>query len=408
MKPTYFLGIDAAKHKIRVALSDQAEHLLFEKDLPVNRTGLRELLATIKRQVNDPQKLLVLIEATGLLHLNWSAALTRAGYAVAVINPLIARRLYTLQNSLRDNKSDPIDARGLCTIGLLHGEKLLAHYRFCLKPEQFALQRLQSVRKALRSALTNLKKTYQSLLDLSFPELGHLLELDGVGIRQLLSQAPTPVAIARMRLSTLKNNWMLRNKAAALKTMAADSLADPELAAASAPALVAILQAIATLEARLRLLDQQIQKVTSQSVDPQIKALLETIPGFGLLNAAKVLAWLPTEILHSGSNRKVAARLQAFMGNDPRLRQSGQWKGHTKMSKRGVEMLRTAFFQSAFSAAQNDPELRSYYLRKRAQGKKHEVALSHLMRILTRRLVAVLRSAKPYQPNYNLALKNAA
>jgi transposase len=120
------------------------------------------------------------------------------------------------------------------------------------------------------------------------------------------------------------------------------------------------------------------------------------------------MAWLPTEILHSGSNRKVAARLQAFMGNDPRLRQSGQWKGHTKMSKRGVEMLRTAFFQSAFSAAQNDPELRSYYLRKRAQGKKHEVALSHLMRILTRRFVAVLRSAKPYQPNYNLALKNAA
>jgi hypothetical protein len=83
----------------------------------------------------------------------------------------------------------------LCTIGLLHGEKLLAHYRFCLKPEQFALQRLQRVRKALRTSLTNLKKTYHSLMDLSFPELGHLLELDGVGIRKLLSQAPTPAAI---------------------------------------------------------------------------------------------------------------------------------------------------------------------------------------------------------------------
>jgi transposase len=408
MKQTYFLGIDAAKHKMRVAISNRSEHLLFEKDLPVNATGLRELLATIKRQVNDPQQLLVLIEASGVLHLNWSAALTRAGYAVAVINPLIARRLYTLQNSIRDNKSDPIDARGLCTIGALHGEKLLAHYRFCLKPEQFVLQRLQSVRKALRTALTNLKKTYQSLMDLSFPELGHLLELDGVGIRQLLIQAPTPAAIARMRRCTLKKNWMLRNKAASLKTVAADSVADPELAAASAPALVAVLQAIATLEARLKLLDQQIQQVTSQSVEPRIKALLETIPGFGPVNAAKTLAWLPTEILRSGSNRKVAARLQAFMGNDPRLRQSGQWKGHTKMSKRGVEMLRTAFFQSAFSAAQNDPELRAYYQRKRAQGKKHEVALSHLMRILTRRLVAVLRSKKPYQSNYHLTLKNAA
>jgi transposase len=406
MKPTYFLGIDAAKHKVRAALSNRSEHVLFEKDLSVQATGLRQLLAAIKRQVNDPEQLLVLIEATGLLHLNWSAALTKAGYAVAVINPLIARRLYTLQNSIRDNKSDPIDARGLCTIGLLHGEKLLVHYRFSLRPEQFTLQRAQSVRKALRSALTNLKKTYQSLMDLSFPELGGLLQLDGVGIRQLLIQAPTPAAIAGKRLSTLEKNWMVRPKASALKALAADSMADPDLAAASGPALVALLQSVAAMEARLHALDQQIAKLACTSVDPQTKALIETIPGFGPVNAAKTLAWLPTEILHSGSNRKVAARLQAFMGNDPRLRQSGQWKGHTKMSKRGVEMLRTAFFQSAFSAAHNDPELRAYYQCKRAQGKTHEVALSHLMRILTRRLVAVLRSGKPYQSHYNL--KNAA
>ena len=78
------------------------------------------------------------------------------------------------------------------------------------------------------------------------------------------------------------------------------------------------------------------------------------------------------------------------------------------MSKRGVETLRTAFFQAAFSAAQHDPELKAFYQHKRAQSKTHHVALSHLMRILTRRLVAVLRSAKPYQPNYNLELKNAA
>jgi transposase len=408
MKQTYFLGIDAAKYKIRAALSAGQERFLFEKDLPVKGAGLGELLAQIKQQVKEPEQLLVLIEATGVLHLNWSAALSKAGYAVAVINPLMARRLYRVENSIRDNKSDPVDARGLCGIGALHGEKLLAHYRFYLKPEQLALQRLQSVRKTLRTSLTNLKKTYQALLDLSFPELGGLLELDGAGIRQLLHQAPTPAAIARRRLSTLESNWMLRPKAARLKALAANSIADPELAAASAPALLAMLESMAALEARLVKLDQEMEQITSQSVDPQTKALLQSLPGFGALNVAKLLAWLPTEILHSGSNRAAATRLQAFMGNDPRLRQSGQWEGHTKMSKRGVEMLRTAFFQSAFSAAQHDPELRAYYQRKRAQGKKHKVALSHLMRILTRRLVAVLRSAKPYQSNYNSELKNAA
>jgi transposase len=408
MKISYFLGIDAAKHKIRAALTAENERVLFEKDLPVSAAALRELLAKLKAHLAEPEQLLVLIEATGMLHLNWSAALTRAGYAVTVINPLIAHRLYHVKNSIRDNKTDPIDARGLCAIGRLHGEKLLALYRFCLKPEQLRLQRLQTVRKALRKALTNLKKSYRTLLDVSFPELGGLLELDGVGIRQLLSQAPTPAAIARMRRSTLEKNWMLRPKAAALKTLAADSIADPELAQASAPALLTMLESMAVLERRLRQLDQQIEALASHSLHAQSKALIETIPGFGPVNAAKVLAWLPTEIVHGGSNRKAAARLQAFMGNDPRLKESGQWKGHTKMSKRGVEMLRTAFFQSAFSAAQHDPELRSFYQRKRAQGKKHDVALSHLMRILTRRLVAILRSGKPYQPIHSLTLQNAA
>ena len=408
MKPTYFLGLDTAKHKVRVALRDSEEQTLFEKDLPASAAGLRELLARLEAQGQARERFLVVIEATGVLHLHWAVALTRAGYHVAVINPLMARRLYTVENSLRENKTDPIDARGLCSIGALHGEKLLAHYRFGLKPEQFALQRLQTVRKALRSALTNLKKTYQSVLELSFPELGQLLEVDGVGIRQLLSQAPTPSALARKRLSTLESNWMVRPKAGRLKALARDSMADPQLAAASAPALQSILEIVGAMEARLRSLDQQIETLACQSLDPETKELVESMPGFGPTTAAKVLAYLPSQILHSGPNRKVAARLQAFMGNDPRLKESGQWKGQTKMSKRGVETLRTAFFQAAFSAAQHDPELKAFYQRKRAEGKTHHVALSHLIRILTRRLVAVLRSGKPYHPNSNRTLQHAA
>ena len=119
MKQTYFLGIDAAKHKIHVALTDKENRLLWQSDLAVSAGALRELLAKLQRHVPDPEQLFVLIEATGILHFNWSAALTRAGYAVAAINPLIARRLYRVENSIRDNKTDAIDARGLCAIGTL-------------------------------------------------------------------------------------------------------------------------------------------------------------------------------------------------------------------------------------------------------------------------------------------------
>src|SRR5207237_3227181 len=111
MKTLYFLGIDAAKHKIRAALSAGRDTLLFEKDLPVTATGLGQLLAMLKEGVKEPEQLLVLIEATGLLHVNWSAALTKARCAGEVINPLIARRLNNVEDSLLDIKRDPINAR---------------------------------------------------------------------------------------------------------------------------------------------------------------------------------------------------------------------------------------------------------------------------------------------------------
>jgi transposase len=410
MNQNYYLGLDAAKHKVRVALRGSAERVLLERDLPVSGAGRRELLALLGRHLPGEAKVLVLIEATGILHLHWAAALSKAGHSVAVINPLMARRLYRVKNSLRENKTDPIDARQLCALAARDGTELLAKYRFHLAPARCALQRLQSVRQSWRHALTNLKKTYGSLLDLSFPELGGLLEIDGVGIRALLLKAPTPKAIARLRLSTLEKDWKLRPKARALKALAADSMADPELAQASAPALVALLQSMAQLEARLLALDRQIQHQVELSCPAQTKALLQTLPGFGPVIAANVIAHLPEEILQSGSNRTAATRLQAFMGNDPRLKQSGQWQGQTKMSKRGVEMLRTSFFQAAFSASVSNPELKAFYQRQRARGKCHHVALSHLMRILTRRLVAVLRSAQPYDPNYQhqQSLKKAA
>jgi hypothetical protein len=39
MKISYFLGIDAAKHKIRAALSQGQERFLFENDLPVTASA---------------------------------------------------------------------------------------------------------------------------------------------------------------------------------------------------------------------------------------------------------------------------------------------------------------------------------------------------------------------------------
>jgi hypothetical protein len=60
-----------------------AERLLLERDLPVSAAGRRELLVLLGRHLPAGESLLVLIEATGVLHLHWAAALVKAGHAVA-------------------------------------------------------------------------------------------------------------------------------------------------------------------------------------------------------------------------------------------------------------------------------------------------------------------------------------
>jgi len=80
MKTDYYLGLDAAKHKVRVALRrGSAERLLLERDLPVSAAGRRELFALLGRHLPAGAELLVLMEATGVLHLPWTTALAKAG-----------------------------------------------------------------------------------------------------------------------------------------------------------------------------------------------------------------------------------------------------------------------------------------------------------------------------------------
>lgn len=394
MNPVYNLGVDVSKRHVSYELIDAQGRPHSRGRVSTNRDGLRQLLA----QLPVPARAVgVVMEATGVLHLSWADALHQRGYPVLVLNPLLSKRLYATDNAIRDYKTDAMDAHTLAEIGRQHRAKL-QRFRYQPEPSRFGLQRLASIRQQLRRSLTNLKKSYASLLDVVFPELSALVDVQRRDVRRLLQQAPSPAAIVRLPRRRLQACF--GSQAEAVLMAARDPLAAAALAQATEPALQAALRALEELEAQLALLDAQLQALLARVISPRQVALAQSVPGIGNKTCSAIFAEVPTSLWQKGGRRQVAAALQALMGNDPRLRQSGQYRGQTKMSKRGSPALRTAFFQSAFCAVTNDPEFRRRYQAYRACGKQHQVAISHLMRILARRLVAVLLSDRPYESIY--------
>lgn len=57
-------------------------------------------------------------------------------------------------------------------------------------------------------------------------------------------------------------------------------------------------------------------------------------------------------------------------------------------------------FQAAFTASQHDPAARAYYQKKRAEGKKHNQAITALARKRCNIVLAILKTQTPYhQPH---------
>jgi transposase len=104
MHQTIFVGIDVSKARLDV-------HLLpIDSAVSVDNTteGIARLLQTLSPLVELPEHALVVIEATGRLHVAVVAALATQGYGVAVVNPRQTRDFARAMGKLA--KTDQLDA----------------------------------------------------------------------------------------------------------------------------------------------------------------------------------------------------------------------------------------------------------------------------------------------------------
>lgn len=130
-----------------------------------------------------------------------------------------------------------------------------------------------------------------------------------------------------------------------------------------------------------------------EEIPAEERRLLESIPGIGPKLSTSILSEIgDISRFHSGDS------LIAYAGLDPKIRQSGAvLLSVGRMTKRGSPHLRRALFLAANLARMYDPELKAFYEKKRAEGKRHTAATCAVARKLTIRIFSVLKRKSEYK-----------
>jgi transposase len=118
-----------------------------------------------------------------------------------------------------------------------------------------------------------------------------------------------------------------------------------------------------------------------------------SIPGIGPISAAVICSEYG-----NFSHFDSPAKMLSFAGLEPGYYQSGlaEHKGH--MVKRGSSNLRYTLMNLSIPLIQYNMVFAEYYAKKRAEGKSHRVACSHLIKKLIRVIYTLEKNDMDFDP----------
>jgi transposase len=387
------VGIDIAKDTHWVTAIDADGVVLLDRGLP-NRppdlAALAEEIAALQGQVR------VGIDVLGGIAGLAAAMLAETGFALVHVPGLAVNR--ARQGTVGgENKSDPRDARTIA-------EQIRT--RSDLRPVEAAteidleIRLLVGRRRDIVQAQTQRLARLHDLLVGIFPGLEATLDLTTKGPLHLLTRYVTPD-----ELRGAGRRRLIRHLQAAGGLPKVEELADRALAAAAEQTIAIPAErmtarlirelAAEALASRARLieLDRELEALLERHPDA---ALIRSLPGMGVVLTAELIA-------EAGnlSRFRSADALAAAAGMAPVLKQSGRTRFLRRPSG-GNKGLKRVFYQSAFCSLGHH-DSRTFYARKRREGKRHHQAVIALARRRVNVLWAVLQNRTPFQASFKTA-----
>lgn len=387
MAPRTYVGVDIGKASHYAVGVDAAGEVVHRRAVENDEAGLGDLV----RWAVELGAALIVDQPGGtaalLLSLCWGAGV-EVGYLHGTAMAR-ARDFYA-----GEGKTDPKDAFVLADVARAHPRRIV-----WLEPPDEARARLELLcgyDADLRADANRLTNRLRALLGTHWPTLERALgeRLDTRPVLDLLQKYPSGPALARAgakRVATRLAKHRVRQPEPLADRLveAAGAQAATVPGAETAASIVAELAGqLDRVLARREHLGMEIE--TAFFALPEA-AILTSLPGIGPRLGARITV----EIGDIG-RFKTPAHLAAYAGLGPTPRQSGTSIRGNVPSRHGNHRLKDAFFLAAFASLRHPPS-RTYYDRKRTEGKRHNQAVLCLARRRVDVLHAMLTRQLPYR-----------
>ena len=387
-----YIGIDIGKDRHAASgVNEKGETVLGARFVASDAGGYASLTGDL-RKLGPMSTVLVGMESTGHYGKLIAYRLREDGWVVNILNPAVVAGV--AKSDLRGRKSDKLDAQVIAQV-MRDGKRGQATGP---SEDEEKLKTLSRQRGFIIGQRTQCKNHLQAILDVLFPELmGFFHDEFSASMLAVCERFPSAVAVAKADLRTLtkilhvaSHGQLGADEAQNLKQTARTSLARARTNAGEEAAVRQTVQMI-------RFQDEQIKQMEGQMLacSSAIAAYLGSIKGAGKILPLIIAGELGNLERFEGPD--MAQRVLAFAGSEPRVQESGKWKGHSKMSKRGSSTLRCALFQMANTVRLHSPAFAEVYRRHIALHKHHSVALSHVMRSIVNVLCGMHRTKTLYR-----------
>ncbi|MFE7394975.1 IS110 family transposase [Streptomyces sp. NPDC057582] len=230
-----------------------------------------------------------------------------------------------------------------------------------------------------------------------FPALERALDLTNKGPAILLTGYQTPAAIRRAGAKRIET-WLRNRKVRSAATLAKAALDAAQAQHTALPGEKLAGGMVSRLAKAVMALDEEIAELDAL-IEARFREhphadVICSLPGMGTQLGAEFIAATGGDMAAFTS----ADRLAGYGGVAPAPRDSGRISGNLHRPRRYHRGLLRVFYLSAMASLRSCPASRTYYDRKRAEGKGHKQALIALARRRVNVLWAMIRDGACYQP----------